>query len=550
MNIVRAILLGSAAGLSMMTGAEAADLPMTKAAPVEYVRVCTAYGPGFFYIPGTDTCIKVGGRARFEYQYSGPLKSVNSDASSYRGLGRLQVDARTASEWGTVRTFVRFEIASRTGGWPLRSGTAERQAQAFFATGIDTFSRAQKYVEADKAFIQFAGLTAGRFSSFYDFYGHELEFIGYTFSSEVQSTNGIAYTAKLGNGFSATLSVEDPTARRQPLYTAGGIFPNNAAANSAVPSGLRNLPYNGTTFPGAIGLTFDPSTGLPTSYASVDIAQRNQLPDFVGVLRYDGGWGSAQLSAATHQISVGTFVQANQGSTVLTPTQVAALGGVQRPEAAYGYAVQAGVKFKLDMIAPGDQLWLQAAYGKGALSYTGITGLCGGANRTCQSWGRFNVDTFDGYLNAYGDIKLTESWSVVASYLHYWTPTVRQAVFASYAGVDFGKGARGALGPLYAGLGGSLIPANLNFTPAQAIAYAYSPSLKNYNMFYVGTNLVWSPVKNLDIGAEVSYAQKNVSGRVVDVNKPLTYTINGVPTPKTTSMDYVWETRLRIQRDF
>lgn len=27
------------------------------AAPVEYVRVCDAYGTGFFYIPGTETCI-------------------------------------------------------------------------------------------------------------------------------------------------------------------------------------------------------------------------------------------------------------------------------------------------------------------------------------------------------------------------------------------------------------------------------------------------------------------------------------------------------------
>jgi hypothetical protein len=27
------------------------------AAPVQYVRFCSLYGPGFFYIPGTDTCL-------------------------------------------------------------------------------------------------------------------------------------------------------------------------------------------------------------------------------------------------------------------------------------------------------------------------------------------------------------------------------------------------------------------------------------------------------------------------------------------------------------
>ena len=52
-------------------GAQAADLPVKKAVPIEYVRVCTAYGAGFFYIPGTDTCLRVSGRARAEYGYIG-----------------------------------------------------------------------------------------------------------------------------------------------------------------------------------------------------------------------------------------------------------------------------------------------------------------------------------------------------------------------------------------------------------------------------------------------------------------------------------------------
>jgi hypothetical protein len=33
---------------------------------VEYVRVCDAFGTGFFYIPGTETCLKINGRVRFE----------------------------------------------------------------------------------------------------------------------------------------------------------------------------------------------------------------------------------------------------------------------------------------------------------------------------------------------------------------------------------------------------------------------------------------------------------------------------------------------------
>ena len=65
MKLVKALLLGSTAGLcAVAAGAQAADLPVQKAAPVEYVRVCTAQGAGFFYIPGTDTCLRIGGRAR------------------------------------------------------------------------------------------------------------------------------------------------------------------------------------------------------------------------------------------------------------------------------------------------------------------------------------------------------------------------------------------------------------------------------------------------------------------------------------------------------
>ncbi|HXW69824.1 MAG TPA: porin, partial [Methylocella sp.] len=42
-------------------GARAADLPQMQSAPIEYVRICDAFGTGFFYIPGTDTCLRVGG---------------------------------------------------------------------------------------------------------------------------------------------------------------------------------------------------------------------------------------------------------------------------------------------------------------------------------------------------------------------------------------------------------------------------------------------------------------------------------------------------------
>ena len=52
---LKSLLFGSAAVLAAGTGAQAADLPTVE--PVEYVRICDAFGTGYFYIPGTDTCL-------------------------------------------------------------------------------------------------------------------------------------------------------------------------------------------------------------------------------------------------------------------------------------------------------------------------------------------------------------------------------------------------------------------------------------------------------------------------------------------------------------
>ena len=68
MNI-KSLLLGSTAALIAVSGARAADaVVVAEPEPVEYVRVCDAYGAGFFYIPGTETCLKVSGYVRYDAQ--------------------------------------------------------------------------------------------------------------------------------------------------------------------------------------------------------------------------------------------------------------------------------------------------------------------------------------------------------------------------------------------------------------------------------------------------------------------------------------------------
>src|SRR5437764_1705848 len=115
MKMVKSLLLGSAAGLVAATAGQAADLPV-KAKPVEYVKICSLYGAGFYYMPGTDTCIKFGGYLRADvwaiggdYGFrQGLNQGSNNRLTNYwgeRARFDMTVDTRTATEYGVVRTY-------------------------------------------------------------------------------------------------------------------------------------------------------------------------------------------------------------------------------------------------------------------------------------------------------------------------------------------------------------------------------------------------------------------------------------------------------------
>ena len=232
---------------------------------------------------------------------------------------------RTA--YGTLRAFVRLDAGARTGYSGVgTSGTQQRIGQAYPGIGVDSFGRDQQFANVDKAFIQFAGLTAGRASSFFDFYAHDFEFAGATAGSDLSSTNLIAYTATMGNGLSATLSVEDPVFRRTPIYSPLGVSVA-ASNNGSVAS------FAVTNQPTPVFIAYN-SRGVPTSYGSVDVIQRSRLPDLVGAVRLDQAWGSAQLSAATHELNVGNLSSVSgQGAGNIAPHQQRSrLGGPGWPE--------------------------------------------------------------------------------------------------------------------------------------------------------------------------------------------------------------------------
>ncbi|MGQ4272545.1 porin [Terrihabitans sp. B22-R8] len=211
MKTVKTLLLGTAAGLAAFTGAQAADLPLAE--PVEYVKVCSTYGEGFFYIPGTDTCLQISGYVRFDM-----LGRVNGDdddddfaggpgADSFatNARGTIAADARSETEWGTLRSYIEFEGNSSSGAYP--NGDNELHIEA--------------------AFVQFAGITAGKASSFFDFVNAAT--ISDFFSAE--QVNTLAYTATFGSGFAATIGIEDKYFRAVPFDTdLDQTYPNVIAA--------------------------------------------------------------------------------------------------------------------------------------------------------------------------------------------------------------------------------------------------------------------------------------------------------------------------------
>src|SRR6516225_10731815 len=95
MKMVKSLLLGTAAGFVAVAGAQAADMPV-KGPAVGYVKICNLYGDGFYYLPGTDICVKIGGYVRAEYGYLG---GASMTAEAFNG-GALQNVTTAVSNTG------------------------------------------------------------------------------------------------------------------------------------------------------------------------------------------------------------------------------------------------------------------------------------------------------------------------------------------------------------------------------------------------------------------------------------------------------------------
>ena len=194
------------------------------------------------------------------------------------------------------------------------------------------------------------------------------------------------------------------------------------------------------------------------------------------------------------------------------------------------------------MIAAGDVLYLQAAYAKGALRYTCVHCWNGSEAVSIPIGGRFNVSSNDAVVGPGGSLHLSDSWSALASFKHFWTPTVSSAITLSVGEINY---------PGIARAGG---PANLAFFPAftatQFNALAFNATLKDAFLWQVAANVNWTPVRGLDIGVEAVYTKARLTGLTADASRFGTSgAVLGVPLSVTRDDEH-FMSRLRVQREF
>jgi hypothetical protein len=485
MKMVKSLILGSAAGLIAMSGAQAADLPV-KAKAVEYVRICSLYGAGFWYIPGTDTCMKIGGYVRVDTSfnagvYDNPAWAGDAgqgnryfDYFASRSRMAITVDTRTATEYGVVRTFGQADFQFQTlGNNTFNPNTVNMVAPIGSANILDTPGGG--YAAVEFVFIQFAGFTFGKSASAYatpwnGYPGNNTSFLlgGH---DTVTGVNNIQYTAQFGNGVSGTIGLDEPI-----------VFNRTTVANLTL--GL-----------GATG-------ALANAYGG------QHYPDLVGNIRVDQAWGLFQISGALHEVDASYNVL----NTTAVPAGATGLAGAAatgfseingHPDSKVGGSVMVALQIKNIPTGPGDDFKIDATWAKGdtknVISTSGASpsfARFGSTNRAdaYQSVG-FGATTDAVFLPAFaggdGSLHLTEAYGVRGAFNHNWDPYWSSSIFGSYSAVRYDGTAKANFCAVY--------------TPGKAVSGDFVCNT-DFDVWQLGGVTRWTPVKNLTFSAEVLWA--------------------------------------------
>jgi hypothetical protein len=496
MKMVKRLLLGTAAGCVVVAGAQAADMPV-KAKPVQYVKICTLYGDGYYYIPGSDTCIKVGGYVRADYgynvqggrvpAYSGTQGAQDRTVASYssRQRANVQMDTRTQTQYGTLRTLTSLHFQNQD--------------------NVFSFNVA-------RALIQWAGFTFGRadsFTSIWTISDGSWHYAQQQNDSETpDGVNQIAYTFEVGNGVTLTFGADERRTKA-----------------------IANLSSNAALKVGAEPVSSNAGENWPDPFVMFRVEQ---------VWGYWGAGFVAHDARATYYTAPTAIGAACGGAGVQTTAQVA-LTSCGHPGDKIGWAVLTGGEIKLPFITQGDRAGYFAHYGQGAAGYSGGSnlaspGLFGAGNQVAVGWITDGV-----FVNGAG-IELTTAWSVGAGYEHFWTPQLKTSFTGAYTRISYDSTAKTYFASNVCGGTGTTGQSGIN---------TVTNCNPDWSFFQGGVRTQWSPVPGLLFGVEGLYTQvwTAFNGSVATLGPQ---PVSGARPQGTYSINNqgIWSAIFRAQRNF
>ena len=509
MKTVKSLLLGSAAALAVMGGAQAADLPV-KAKPVEYVKICSLYGAGFYYIPGTDTCLKFGGYLRSDLLVNtnsddtgnvagqGGAKNRFTNGYTWRSREDFNIDTRTQTEYGVLRTFADMTFSWTTDNY-INSGSSTGTAGAGTAYGsaIGLGNNAIAGAVAGGtlgvyyAFIQFAGFTIGKAISQFS-----MPWINYPANNfdglvggggTVTGVNQFTYTWDFGAGYSFAISAQDQVAYYQ--------------------AGIQNLG----------GLALGGFGTLGVGFGTGDIAN-TITPDFVAMFRSDQANYMAQVSFAAHDnhaayyntivgvpVLLATGLQPN---IALNPNSGTEPNG--HPDDFWGFAVAAGFTLKNIPTGPGDTFNAQAVFTRGATRYNiqDLASQFGGVTLFGSSGVPFASgsvalalapDTV--FVNGGNQHPIT-TYGGQFGYNHNWNPYWNSGFYGAAAAVRYDDFSKTALCGLFGN--GSASGGTITLFGLDGV-FGHAVCNPDYEIFQAGFITRWTPVKGLTFSGDVTW---------------------------------------------
>ncbi|MFN3171173.1 MAG: porin [Hyphomicrobiales bacterium] len=381
MTLAKRLLLGSAAALVATTGAQAADLGLPVAPAVDYVQICSIGSFTGWILPGSDVCFDISGFARFQADFgvANPYGlAAGYDDVDFSSEYELNFDARTMTEWGLLRGFIRMGSSAETEDY-----------------GVNLV----------KAFVQIGGLTAGLTDSFFDpvYTDYAMAAIGAP-DGGTDDLPLFGYSYAVGNGVTLMASIEDNDGNNR----YGGIAVIDTANTLALGAG--------SIVGGSVGTPAAATLGT----ASVDFQDQDNGLAFVAAVRVDQAWGSAKLAGALTQVQTdATTLQAWTNGTAFGPLA---------DDDELGWAVQASAEFNLP-VGYDSEFGIFGIYTDGAISYMG-----GGLTSQGLDLGYDAV-----YDAATGSLQTTTAWALGAG-LEFGLNAMTDLEFDGYyADVDHGN---------------------------------------------------------------------------------------------------------------